>query len=145
MEIQNGTRKVSFAVEGYQYPKYTVKSKDYDYDANWLNIVIIYTDDTGDHRYIDACLLTYEYESLPQDIEDVVLGKESICISGFMEPYLKFSVIHVNDSIMFGISYVYDTSNGVWRELKIAEQLSLDRACDIVEELKATIRRFPQR
>ena len=145
MTVQNNTRRLSFVIESYQYPHLRSSGRDYDYDANWLDVSIQYSDEEGTYQYLNPCLLTYELESLVDDIADVVSGEESLYISDFMEPYLKISAMRVDNTIMLGLGYVYDTTDGIWKEHKLAEQISFEQANRILDELKSFIERFPNR
>ena len=92
MIIRNGSKSLSFSIEEYQYPREKSHGDDYNYDANWLDVVIEYSDENENKHYRDACLLTYELAGCVEDIRKIILGEEMLYISDFMEPYLKITV-----------------------------------------------------
>jgi hypothetical protein len=145
MMIQSEGKSLSLAIDGYQYPDQKPQKKGYDYDANWLNVVICYSEATISEKYIDACLLTYELESCIEEIDEVIEGKETLYISDFMEPYLKIAVMRTGASVVIGIVFAYDVADGIWKERKVSETVSLERAKEIVEELKEYAARYPQK
>ena len=145
MIISSKNTRLSVDILDYQYPYHKVSGESFDHDANWLMVQIGYSDDTVNEIYKDPCLLTTELTCLIREIEDVVTGKESLYISDFLEPYLKISLMRVDDTIMIGIVFVYDTSDGIWKERGVAELMTLDRANEILNELKSLSKRFPCR
>jgi hypothetical protein len=145
MMIQSEGKSISLAIEGYQFPNQKIQKKGYDYDANWLNVIVCYADANVSERYIDACLLTYELESCIEEIDEVVEGKETLYISDFMEPYLKIAVMRTGASVVIGMVFAYDVADRIWKERKVSETVSLERAKGIVEELKEYSARYPQR
>ena len=145
MKIRNGSKSLSFTIEEYQYPSEKSHGDDYNYDANWLNVVIEYSDETGIKHYRDACLLTYELENCTEKIHKIISGEEMLYFSDFMEPYLKLAVSRAGDRIVFGIEFVYDTADGIWKSHKVSEVVSQARAQEMLDEMKSLSSRFPER
>ena len=145
MIIHSGSESLSFAVDHYQYPKHKRQEKGYDYDANWLVIAIRYCNQDTTEEYKDACLLTYELEELVEGLSKVLDGEESLYISDFMEPYLKIVFAMAENKILFGLEFVYDTTDGIWKSRKGSEVITRDQAMKHLDELNAMRSQFPQR
>ena len=62
-----------------------------------------------------------------------------------MEPYLKIAVMRTGASVVIGMVFAYDVADRIWKERKVSETVSLERAKGIVEELKEYSARYPQR
>ena len=145
MTIHNKNERLSFDIDAYQYPEHKSQEKGYDYDANWLVVAVSYSNDKTSEEYHDACLLTYEFEDFIEGFSNVLAGKETLYISDFMEPYLKFAVAIADERILLGMEFVYEVNETTWKSRKISEVISMDRAKEIVEELRLMLSRFPQR
>ncbi len=145
MMICSGGKSLVFEVEGYQFPQAQKEPEGFDYDANWLMVKICYSDENGEEEYEDACLLTYELESIIKGFSEIISGKESLYISEFMEPYLKIVFTKAGDCFLLGMVFVYDTSGGVWKERKLSETITQEKALEIVDEMKSMGAHFPQR
>lgn len=48
-------------------------------------------------------------------------------------------------SVVIGMVFAYDVADRIWKERKVSETVSLERAKGIVEELKEYSARYPQR
>ena len=86
MIIRSKDTSLSFEIDDYQYPEHKSQEKGYDYDANWLEVAIQYSNQNEVKEYKDTCLLTYELEELIDGLSEVIADKESLYISDFMEP-----------------------------------------------------------
>lgn len=145
MIIHNKNESLSFDIDDYQYPEHKSREKGYDYDANWLMVAISYSNDKTSEKYQDACLLTYEFEDFIEGFSNVLAGKETLYISDFMEPYLKFAIVSADEKILLGMEFVYEANKTAWKSWKISEVMTKERAIEIVEELRLLFARFPQR
>lgn len=143
--IREGKSSITFSIATYQYPNEKSKGDEYNYDANWLDGVFVYTDGTCHEEYRDPCLLTYELRELCEEFEKVLAGEETSYISDFMEPYFKLCCIRHDGSISVVLHFVYDTRDGVWKTRKVVETLSLDDAANVLGKLKEMNRLFPRR
>ena len=142
MNIRNQGKEIVFGIDSYQYP-WEKPDGEGDYDANWLMIKITYSDSDGSQEYTDPCLLTWELCDVIRELEKIINGEESLYVSEFLEPYLKFSFMKVGENIGIGISFVYDTTDGIWKDRRLAESFTVETAKDILEELKMLNKKYP--
>ncbi len=145
MLLRNKIEELSFEVVRYEFPNHKSQEKGYDYDANWLVARITYADGTISREYEDACILTSELEELIHGFSKVVSGVESLYISDFLEPYLKFVIANADEDILLGVEFVYDTNDGIWKSHKIASFIPNETALTYIAELKAMLAQFPER
>ncbi len=144
MIIHNGNKKLSFVIDNYEFPDHKSR-ENYDYDANWLVAAIKYADENISEEYKDSCILTWELEELIEAVSNVLSGEETLYISDFTEPYLKFVAAQAKNDILFGIEFVYDTDDGVWKKRKLSEVISKETAQQSIDELRSMAERFPKR
>ena len=145
MIIHNANESLSFSIEGYEYPAKKSVDEHFDYDCNWLNVKVIYTNLQEREEYIDPCLLTTELEECIEELSNVAAGNECLYISEFLEPYLKIVAARVGGAFFLGLEYIYDTTDGIWKRHKAAEVVSGESLREVIEELKAMFSSFPQR
>ena len=145
MIIRSKDTSLSFEIDDYQYPEHKSQEKGYDYDANWLEVAIQYSNQNEVKEYKDTCLLTYELEELIDGLSEVIADKESLYISDFMEPYLKFAIASTDGKILLGMELVYEANKTSWRSHKVSEVITKESAEEIAEELRSMLARFPQR
>jgi hypothetical protein len=144
MTIQQDNTALTFRVTDYQFPDVEKGQTEFDYDANWLNVEILYSDFTGSYRYLASCIMTVELMELIEGINDVIDGRKFLYISDFMEPFLKFVVGKLGQSISIGIEFIYDTTD-VWKSHSLCEALSLQDAKMIANELHRIYEQYPER
>ena len=143
--ITQGESSITFTIADYQYPEERSKGDEYNYDANWLDGLFVYTDGVIHEEYRDACLLTSELRELCEEFEKILQGEETSYISDFMEPYFKLCLLRHDDSVSIVLHFVYDTLNGIWKTRKVAETFSFDAAAEILDKLKELHSLFPKR
>ena len=139
-----GGKKIEFNVINYQYPE-RVATEDYDYDANWLMVEIAYSNRAEKNTYYDPCLLTYEFIDLIDGIDEILAGRETGYITDFMEPYLKFSVTKVGDLFAVQIRFVYDTTDGQWKEIYVSQGVSYQELNAFSQAGRQLCEQFPER
>lgn len=145
MLITENNKRLYFNITGYQFPNATSSNEEYNYDANWLNCEIKYSEGDFNETYTDPCLLTYELEELIDAISKILDDTESIFISDFMEPYLKISIAKVEDKVIFIFQFTYDTLSDIWKSWKIVSSVERDCAVQILNELKKIQNSYPER
>ena len=145
MLISEKNKRIDFNVIGYEFPHEKPLKKEFNYDANWLNLKINYYDGKKDKTYIDNCLLTYELSDLINVFQKVINGNENSYISDFMEPYLSICITNVDEFIIFVFSFVYDTSGNKWSKISITAKWTMTEAKEKVKELKDMELEFPER
>ena len=139
-----GEKKIEFNVINYQYPE-RVATEDYDYDANWLMVEIAYSNRAETNTYNDPCLLTYEFIDLIDGIDEILAGRETGYITDFMEPYLQFSVTKVGDLFAVQIRFVYDTTDGQWKEIYVSQGMSYQELNAFSQAGRLLCEQFPER
>lgn len=146
MVIQDKNAKVEFRIVGYQFPDgKPSKKNDFNYDANWLTVEIVYQNGIECNTYYDSCLLTYELEDTINDIQNLLASKQTAFISEYMEPYLKFAASKVDDKFALILSFVYDTLDGEWVTFTVTETVSRESFLDIKDELQSYLKQYPQK
>ena len=149
MILHQGNKRIEFTIASYQYPEKKgtkEKSKEkFDYDANWLMCELKYADAEISEIYKDACLLTYELKEMTDAFSKILDGSEDGYISDFMEPYLKAAAARVDEKIVVIFQFVYDTTDGVWKDRKIKALLSQESATEMVQALKDLVSKYSER
>ena len=145
MRILSKNKIMDFSIIGYQFPDYIVSNEGYDYDANWLLCEIKYAEGDYNQVYRDACLLTYELKELTKAMENILNKEDDAYISEFMEPYLKFAIARAEEKVVFTIRYVYDTTDGRWKERIVSAVMDEVAAMHAFHELTAFQKVYPER
>ncbi|MGN1104362.1 MAG: hypothetical protein ACI4QI_05740 [Candidatus Coproplasma sp.] len=145
MLISGKCKSVEFNVTGYEFPNEKPSKKEFNYEANWLNIEIIYHDEAIDTTYTDNCLLTKDLSDLVNVFQRVINGEEDCYISDFFEPYLSVCITNVDGNIIFVFSYVYDTNDGKWSKISITAKWTMSEAKEKLNELKDMELKYPER
>lgn len=145
MILHQGNKSIEFTIAGYQYPETKSLKEKFDYDTNWLMCELKYSDAEICETYKDTCLLTYELEEMADAFSEILDGSEDGYISEFMEPYLKVAAARVDEKIVVIFQYVYDTTDGVWKDRKIKTLLSQESATEMVQSLKDLVSEYSER
>lgn len=143
--IKTGETQLSISIDSYQYKYLESKPGEFDYDANWLNIAVTYTDAGKDQLSVDPCLLTTELNQVTAEFERIVEGEEISYISDFLEPYLTIAFSRDKNRIAVIIHYVFDTTDGIWKTWKVTQSLSMGEAYAMLDELKRMTEMYPER
>lgn len=145
MLILEKNKSINFNIMGYEFPYEKPSKKEFNYDANWLHLEVVYCDENTNKTYTDNCLLTYELSDLINTLKQIINGSENSYISDFMEPYLSICITKIDEFIIFVISFVYDTTDGKWSKIGVTAKWTMEEAKDKVKELKDMERKFPKR
>lgn len=145
MIISEKNKRVDFNIIGYEFPHEKPSKKEFNYDANWLNVKINYHDEKKDETYTDNCLLTTELSDLINVLQKIIIGDENSYISDFLEPYLSVCITNVDEYIIFVLSFVYDTYGGKWSKISITAKWTMQEAKEKVKELRDMELKFPER
>lgn len=135
---------LELSIDGYEYdysPDDNTKPTD-SYDSNWLTVRVDYSENGNSHTYKDNCLLTFELDSLSEDIDKIINGSESGLITDFLEPILKLSITAAGGLYAVQIRFVYDLSD-VWRDVYISQTMTLDELRQLNEQIKEMAALFP--
>ena len=145
MILHQGNRSIEFTIVNYQYPEKKPSKDGFDYDANWLMCEVDSSDDEVNETYKDPCLLTDELADMVESLSKILNGSEDGYISDFMEPYLKVAAARAGEKIVIIFQFVYDTTDGIWKDRKITTLLSKEEAAEIVQALRELIEKYPVR
>ncbi len=146
MLISEKNNSINFNVIGYEFPNEIPSKRDFNYDANWLNLEFVCCKEKTSKTYTDTCLLTYELSDLVTAFEQIINGSENSYISDFMEPYLSVCITKVDEFIIFVLSFVYEMSkDNKWSKIGITAKWTMPEAKDKVKELREMERKFPKR
>lgn len=116
-----------------------------DYDANWITVEFSYSDNNLTFTQKVSCLLNYEFESLIDSIDSIILGQETGIIGTFIEPYLSLAITKVKGAYAIQIRFLYDTTDGYWKEVYICEEFDDGNLINLNEEFKVLYKKFPYR
>ncbi|MGN0813656.1 MAG: hypothetical protein ACI4MH_00300 [Candidatus Coproplasma sp.] len=137
--------RVDFNVIGYEFPQEKPSEKEFNYEANWLNLEIVYHDRTTDSTFTDNCLLTNDLSDLINALQNITDGAQDGYISDFFEPYLSVCITEVDGFIIFVFSYVYDTRDRKWSKITVTAKWTVAEAKEKLKELKDIELKFPIR
>ena len=143
IEFKENNKRLLFDVLGYEFPH--IKKDCDSYDANWLTVSISYADPNLSFNDRDNCLLSFELEQMTEAIDAIAEGKETGTIQTFLEPYLTFSVTGTGSGYAFQIRFVYDTADGIWKDVYICQEMSLSELIEMNNEFKAIYAKYPCR
>ena len=139
-------KKLSLRIVGYQFPEIT-KNSFYD-DGNWLNLEISYTanSQSNPRTRIDACIETWEVDSLAKTLKQMLDGTQTQYVSDFLEPYLEISITRVEDKFQFDCSYCYEIDkNDDWKTWEVSTLLDKNQVTELIDELTNTCATYPIR
>lgn len=145
MLILEKNKRINFNIIGYEFPNEKPSKKEFNHDANWLRLEVVYCDENTNKTYTDTCLLTYELSYLVNALQQVINGNENSYISDFIEPYLSVCITKIDEFIIFVFSFVCDTTDGKWSKIGVTAKWTVEEAKDKVKELKAMELKFPER
>lgn len=140
--FEEGTKRLVFSITGYQFPFETVTN---EYDANWLMVQVDYSDAGVENTYIEPCLLSFELESLVNEIRGIIQGKETGMITDFLEPNLKLLITKVGELYAVQIRFVYEMSCSGWKEVYVCQGLDKHGLQDLYNSFKALSTEYPVR
>lgn len=145
MLISDKNKSIDFNIRCYEYPQEKPSEKEFNYDANWLVINVVFCDENTNETYHDQCLLTYELSELINALQQIINGSENSYISDFMEPYLSVCITKVDEFITFALSFVIDTIDEDWPTVEATAKWTIEEAKDKLKELKDMEQKFPER
>lgn len=145
MIFAENNKSIEFCITGYEFPNAKLSTpKCYNHDANWLLVQIVLYKNGIKETYNEPCLLTSELEELLLHLTKVLTGEETNYTSQFTEPYLRFS-IERTDTIATTIDFSHVTINGEYLTRTICSSLNIEQTVTILDELKQTLNKYPQR
>ena len=141
MIITNKDKKLSIKVVGYEFPDTKPEDAGYDYDANWLNCEVCYTEGEKERKYIAPCILTDELASLISAMEELSAGERDSYMSNFVESYLIIAIDKAGDNFLFTIKFFDDNSE----MYSVTSVVDKKRIKEIIKDLNEDKKTFPQR
>lgn len=140
--VDNLGNSLDFDVVGYEFEE-NKSTKDFNWDANWLTIKIVYDKDGYKQEYSSSCILTMELKDFVSDLEKLKNGAINSCELNAFEPYLKMSVKKDKDNYIFNIEFIYDRSTG--EKLTFTSNLSKTEFDYIFKEMKELSEKYKVR
>ena len=145
MLFAENNKTIDFQVIGYEFPNAKVSELNcYNHDANWLLVQIACSENGIKESYCEPCILTNELEEIIVQLTSILKGEENCYISNFTEPYLKISV-EKTETIAITIDFSHITINREYLRHTICTSLSIEQAFTMLDELKQTLNKYPQR
>lgn len=138
--LRNDTKKMELTVVGYEF---ALEKKMNEFDANWLTVECICTENGETHLYRDSCLLAYELENLLSEFQQILDGKECGMISDFVEPYLKIAVTKVEKLFAVQIRFEYDTDDG--GTFYIIQGMNREEYQTLISQMAEMCQKYPSR
>ena len=141
MIIAKDNKKLSIRVVGYEFPDAKPDGNGFDYDANWLNCEVCYTEGEKERKYIAPCILTDELETLLFMLKELRDGKSDSYLSNFVESYLIIAVDRAGENFLFTAKFVDDT-NTMYSVTSVVDK---KRIGEIISDLQKDMIAFPKR
>ncbi len=138
--LTENNKRLELDVLGYEFPD---AEGDW-FDANWLNVGVVYDDGSLSFRQIDSCLLAFELEELTETLDAILEGREAGTATDFMEPYLTFAVTRTGERFDVQLRFVYDTGSP-WKEVCVCQKMDRRALAELNDGLKEMSARFPRR
>lgn len=93
MKFSSETKMLSFLIHNYQFPELndTNSSSEFDYDANWLNVMLTLKDRNSTFVQIDPFLLTTEVKEIMDWLHS--LPNPSMPVVSFTEPSFQLEFL----------------------------------------------------
>ncbi|MDE6667566.1 MAG: hypothetical protein K2K38_04365, partial [Clostridia bacterium] len=136
MLISDNSKSIDFSIISYEFPREKSLKKEFNYDANWLLIKVVFSDENINKIYTDICLLTCELSELVNALQQIINSSENSYMSDFMEPYLSVCITKVDEFINFALSFVYSTIDEGWPTVEVTAKWTMKEAKDKLKELK---------
>ena len=141
MIIANKDKKLSIKVVGYEFPDAKPEDAGYDYDANWLNCEVCYTEGERERKYIAPCILTDELATLISAMEELSAGETDSYMSNFVESYLIIAVDRAGNNFLFTVKFI-DDNHDVYSVTSVMDEKRIN---EIMKDLRKDKEAFPQR
>ena len=138
--LAENDKRLELDILGYEFPD---AEGDY-FDANWLNVGVVYDDGSLSFRQVDSCLLSFELEELTGTLDAILEGRETGTITDFTEPYLTLSVTRTGERFDMQVRFVYDTGSP-WKEVSVCQGMDRRELAELNDGLKEMYARFPRR
>lgn len=136
-------KKIAFSIDGYEYDYSDEEIHDEScwYDANWLTVRIEYWENGKKKSFTDNCLLADELCSLAEDIDAIIIGKETGLNTDFLEPYLQLSLTAFNGRYTVQISFKPNKTKKIY----VVQEMSIDELKKMNDTLKMISAQFPEK
>lgn len=144
MTFKENDKRFSLQICGYQFPQRQSTPDEYDYDANWLNCKIGFSEGDYEASCIDPCLTTVELSMLVDALSSIINGDKTAFVSDFLEPYLEIGIERMGDRIKFAVQFECDSGEEekYWSVISL---VGVGEAAAILNELKNDLRMYPER
>ena len=124
---------LDFDIVGYEFEEKR-NSSEFDWDANWLTVKIVYNKDDCKQEFYSSCILTTELKDFVTNLEKLKNGENDNCELNALEPYLKMNAKKDKDKYTFNIEFIFNKSTG--ERLTINSSLNSSEFEYIYNEMK---------
>ena len=132
---------LDFDIVGYEFEE--KNSNNFDWDANWLTVKLVYNKDDCKQEFYSSCILTTELKDFVTNLEKLKNGENDNCELNALEPYLKMGVKKDKDNYIFNIEFIYNRSTG--EKLTFTSNLSKTEFDYIFKEMKELSEKYKVR
>ena len=132
---------LDFDIVGYEFEE--KNSNNFDWDANWLTVKLVYNKDDCKQEFYSSCILTTELKDFVTNLEKLKNGENDNCELNALEPYLKMGVKKDKDNYIFNIEFIYNRSTG--EKLTFTSNLSNTEFDYIFKEMKELSKKYKVR
>lgn len=145
------TTQFELRILRYEFPRITQDR----YDANWLIVEVVASNENGRFHGNDPCLTTWEVQELANWFDDVSQGQHENSKLTFIEPALQFHFVRdevdVGNALRILIDHRWpngqltgvftEDTHDIWIEFPLAT-VDLSR---VAYQLRKQLERFPER
>lgn len=140
--VDNLGNSLDFDIVGYEFEEKR-NSSEFDWDANWLTVKIVYNKDDCKQEFYSSCILTTELKDFVTNLEKLKNGENDNCELNALEPYLKMNAKKDKDKYTFNIEFIYNRSTG--EKLTFTSNLSKTEFDYIFKEMKELSKKYKVR
>ncbi len=122
ISLSDGTRRLSFDIEGYEYP-----------DEDWLMVRVTFEAEGRTKTYSDPCIEDFDLERIVMELDQVYDGREDRADIYMDEPYFYISCRRNKRSYDLTLSFdVWDGAVRI-RIVSVTENMDRRRLGDIID------------
>lgn len=135
---------VEFDVVGYQFPNIKTESSNFDYDANWLTIKLVfekhgYLEEYAD-EYLSSCILTTELKNFTQQLASVVNGTSQKAQMDNLESKLNIKIEKQNEGYALNLNFIKNAQGERIIQTFVLTQQELE---NVNKEFCNLVKKFP--
>lgn len=139
--LEKNNQTVYFDILGYEFKEYTPLEDDYDYDAQWLIIKLIFEGNIQ-KEFIGPYIMTFELIELITSLSRLYNNMTNKIQTKFEEPYFSIIATKVENKINFEIKMIDFETN---KKYQIKKDITLDELENIISNLEVLSLKYPER